>query len=171
MAGRNPEPSAIRLRPGHAEDLTFLKEMLFEAFFWDPRTARPRLADFAANPEFQKLVSGWGRAGDRLVVAECDGRKVGAAWYRLWSPALHSYGFIDERTPELGLAVVAGHRSRGIGRMLMAELIRTARDEGHVGLSLSVSPGNHARSLYESFGFRRVGESGSSWTYLLILNS
>ncbi|RIL05395.1 MAG: N-acetyltransferase [Proteobacteria bacterium] len=160
--------------------------MLFEAFFWDPAAPRPAFEAFRREPEFAKQLAGWGRAGDRALVAERDPRstpplprseptasgephQTGAAWYRLWTPELHSYGFVDARTPELGIAVAAPHRAQGIGRRLLVALAQRARADGHPALSLSVSPDNAARRLYESLGFRKVGESGTSWTLWLPL--
>ena len=67
------------------------------------------------------------------------------------------------------MAVSAAHRGKTIGRMLLEELIATARADTFPALSLSVSPLNPARHLYESFGFRKVGEAGTSWTLRLLL--
>jgi ribosomal protein S18 acetylase RimI-like enzyme len=145
--------------------------MLFEAFFWDPTAARPSFIALHDNPEFTKLLAGWGRPGDRAVIGEEREEQAGAAWFRLWTPELHSYGFVDDTTPELAIAVAPDHRSKGIGRLLLDALIATARVEGFPALSLSVSPFNRARHLYESAGFKKVGESGSSWTLLLRLDS
>jgi ribosomal protein S18 acetylase RimI-like enzyme len=103
-------------------------------------------------------------------VAEEQQSKIGAAWFRLWTPELHSYGFVNAETPELGIAVASAHRSKGVGRTLLRGLIEIARADGHPALSLSVSPSNYARSFYESLGFRKVGESGTSWTLLLHLD-
>jgi len=50
---------------------------------------------------------------------------------------------------------------------LLDALVETARADGFPALSLSVSPLNFARQLYESVGFRKVGEYGTSWTLLL----
>jgi ribosomal protein S18 acetylase RimI-like enzyme len=69
---------------------------------------------------------------------------------------------VDAATPELAIAVTPANRSRNLGRLLMAALIATARGEGFAALSLSVSPLNRARRLYESVGFEKVGESGTS---------
>ena len=159
----------MQIRLGDQSDLTFLEEMAFEAFFWDAAASRPRLAAFREEPELTKLLAGWGRVGDRSVVAEDEGTRLGAAWFRLWTPDLHSYGFVDAGIPELGVAVRPAYRSRGIGRALLEALIEVARADGFAGLSLSVDPADSARHLYESLGFRKVGESGTSWTLLLSL--
>ena len=154
----------MEIRAGDAACLPFLERMLFEAFFWDPRAERPGFDTFRADPEFTKLLAGWGRRGDLAVIAEDAGVPVGAAWYRLWTPELHSYGFVDAVTPELAIGVAASHRSRRVGRALLDALIAEARREGHPALSLSVSPANFALRLYEAAGFVKVGESGTSWT-------
>jgi GNAT superfamily N-acetyltransferase len=151
--------------------LNFLKERLFEAFFWDTSTKRPLFASFRDTPEFSKLLVGWERRGDRAIIAEASGTRIGAAWFRLWTPELHSYGFVDAATPEVAMAVRQYYRSKGLGRRLLNALVETARADGVPALSLSVSPLNFARQLYESAGFRKVGESGTSWTLSLPLSS
>jgi GNAT superfamily N-acetyltransferase len=161
----------VQLRSGRTTDLDFLKEMLFEAFFWDTSTKRPLFASFRDTPEFSKLLVGWERRGDRAIIADESGTRIGAAWSRLWTPALHSYGFVDAATPEIAMAVRQDYRSKGLGRRLLDALVETARADGVPALSLSVSPLNFARQLYESAGFRKVGESGTSWTLLFSLSS
>jgi ribosomal protein S18 acetylase RimI-like enzyme len=160
---------SAHIRGAIETDLGFMREMLFEAFFWDARNPRPSFEVFSADAEFLKLLDDWGRAGDRAVIAEQDGMSLGAAWFRLWTPEWHSYGYVDSGVPEVGMGVKQGHRSRGIGRALLASLVEIARSESFAALSLSVSPNNYAFSLYTSMGFHRVGESGSSWTLLLPL--
>ena len=159
----------MEIRRAGAADLPFLERMLFEAFFWDPRAVRPPFVEFRREPEFVKLLAGWGRRGDRAVIAAEGGEPLGAAWYRLWTPELHSYGFVDADTPELAIGVAAEHRTRRVGAALLDALIAEARGEGHPALSLSVSPENFARRLYESAGFAKVGESGTSWTLRVAL--
>lgn len=159
----------MTIRAGAREDLPFLAQMLFEAFFWNPKHSRPELSEFMQHPEFRKLLADWGRVGDNAVIAEENEVSIGAAWYRLWTEENHSYGFVDSETPELGMAVRASHRRKGAGRLLLRGLIAAARDEGFRALSLSVAPSNFARQLYESEGFIKVGESGTSWTMRLVL--
>ena len=64
------------------------------------------------------------------------------------------------------MGIVRDHRSSGIGRTLLRAIMETARSNQVECLSLSVDPGNYARHLYESEGFVKVGESGTSWTML-----
>lgn len=160
----------VQIRPGGAADVAFLEEMLFEAFFWEPTAPRPTLAAFRENPDFRKLLAEWGRPGDHALIAEQRGSRLGAAWFRLWTPKLHSYGFVDAQTPEVGIAVAPDQRSKGLGRALLRALIEAARADGFSALSLSVSPANFAQRLYEWEGFHKVGESGTSWTLLLRLD-
>jgi GNAT superfamily N-acetyltransferase len=159
----------LEIRSAKTEDIGFLEAMLFEAFFWDATVERPAFSAFRRHPEFTKLLSGWGRHGDRGVIAEDSGRQRGAAWFRLWTTELYSYGFVDDTTPELGIAVPLIDRRKGIGRALLNELIARARADKFPALSLSVNPFNPARVLYESLGFQKVGESGASWTFRLRL--
>jgi ribosomal protein S18 acetylase RimI-like enzyme len=159
----------MRIRSGNKRDLYFIRQMLFEACFWNPKTIRLGMEEFFTNREISKLVSGWGRTGDRAVIAEINQDPVGAAWFRLWTESDHSYGYISSDIPELGMGIVSQYRSRGIGRKLLRKLIALARNDGFTGLSLSVDPANFARKLYESEGFVKVGESSTSWTYKLEL--
>ena len=157
----------MRIRSFDPSDRSFLEEMLFEAFFWDAAPERPSLEHFRHEAEFARILAGWGRRGDRALIATTgDGVRLGAAWFRLWTPDVHSYGFVQADVPEVGISVATEHRSRGIGRALLRALMDTGRRDGFSALSLSVSPQNPAIRLYESEGFRKVGESGTSWTLL-----
>jgi ribosomal protein S18 acetylase RimI-like enzyme len=132
--------------------------MLHHAFYWREN-----------NPEMEELpvaryVSGWGRPGDASVIAIEGHFPVGAAWYRLFKASDPGYGFINEETPELSIAVVPSRRGKGLGGELLEALFRQAREDGFQALSLSVEPDNPALKLYEKLGFRKVGESGGSWT-------
>jgi ribosomal-protein-alanine N-acetyltransferase len=156
----------MKIRSGTAEDQPFLEEMLFEAIFWNPATTRPDINDFFKETKLNRFLSNWGRPGDKSFIAEKGGVPIGAAWYRLFKAEEGSYGFVDENTPEIGMAISKDHRSQGIGRKLLRALISEAQQERFESLSLSVDPANFALKLYESEGFVKVGESGTSWTLL-----
>ena len=162
--------SNIVTRNGSKEDLPFLYEMLFEAFHWNSTNDRPSLTSFFDNPEFSRLLTDWGRRGDTAVIAEMTNEPIGAAWYRFWTDEDHSYGYLESHIPEIGMAVRSNHRSRGVGRLLIRSLKSIARTNQIKKVTLSVDPKNYALLLYESEGFAKYGESGTSWTMICELN-
>jgi GNAT superfamily N-acetyltransferase len=159
-----PVPQAIHLCEDESIIGSIFYLMSFEdgRIFWDPALPRPPADESLARPDVRRLLGGWGRVGDRAVIAEEGETPVGAAWYRSWTESDHTYGFVDAETPELGIAVQPSHRSRGVGRPLIHALIRVAADDEVRALSLSVDPSNFARRPCESEGFEKVGESGTS---------
>ena len=159
----------MNIRPATANDVDFLKKMLFEAAAWNPDWPHEQVIEALASPMVARYHVGWPRAGDAGVIAELEGEPVGAAWYRLFTAAEPGYGFVDEATPEIGIAVEPLHRRRGIGETLLRALISEARQQGFPALCLSVAPHNRSRMMYERAGFEKVGESGGSWTMVLRL--
>lgn len=139
------------IRRGGRQDVRFLRDMLHHAYYW-----RERNPGDGPGPA-ARYVKGWGRPGDTVLIAVDDGFPVGAAWYRLFGRALRGYGFVDEETPELAIAVVPSRRGRGIGEALLEALCGRARADGYGALSLSVERGNPALlSFYEEHGFSQV---------------
>ena len=141
-----------RTRP---DDAHFLREMLFEAAYWRPNKLRPSLEEGLARPELAKVLAGWGRPGDLgMVATDGQGERMGAAWMRLWTVDDHTQGFVDERTPELGIGVRREFRRHGVGTALLLAVLGRAREDAVPRVSLSVEIENVARLLYERFGFR-----------------
>ena len=131
--------------------------MLHHAFYWRERRPSTEPGPVA------RYVKGWGREGDTAVVALTDGFPVGAAWYRLFAAAEPGYGFVDEETPELTIAVVPSRRGRGLGDELLTALFQALRGDSFAAVSLSVEPDNPALAFYERHGFAKVGERGGAW--------
>ena len=146
---------SLVLRRGGPQDVRFLRDMLSHALYWRERVPGSLVS---------RYIRGWGRPGDAAVIALEGGFAVGAAWYRLFTAEEPGYGFVDERTPELAIAVVPSKRGHGIGEQLLAALIERARKESHAALSLSVEPGNPSRKLYERYGFEVVDRGAEAWT-------
>jgi ribosomal protein S18 acetylase RimI-like enzyme len=144
------------IRRGGARDVPFLRDMLRHAFYW-----RTPVGD---EPPLSRYVQGWGRPGDRAFIAIDDFLPVGAAWYRLFRADEAGFGWIDEQTPELAIAVVPSKRGRGFGRELLEALLERAREDGFATLSLSVDKQNPAVTLYEREGFERVRDEDGAWT-------
>jgi ribosomal protein S18 acetylase RimI-like enzyme len=158
----------VNIRPAGPGDVEFLRKMAYEAAAWNPDWPREETIAALASPVLERYVRDWGRPGDSGVIADLEGESVGAAWYRLFSAEEPGYGFVDERTPELGIAVVPLQRRKGIGETLLRALISQARQEGYPGLSLSVAVHNRSRMMYERAGFEKVREDeGGSWVMRL----
>lgn len=154
----------MNIRPARPEDDAFLRTMLYEAAAWNPDWPRERMIAALADPMLERYHRDWGREGDAGVIAELEGEPVGAAWYRLFAADEPGYGFVDEKTPELGIAVAPLYRRKGIGETLLRALMVQAREEGFHALSLSVAVHNRSRMMYERAGFERVREAGGeSW--------
>ena len=154
--------TALVIRRGGAQDLRFLRDMLHHAYYWKERAPE----DTGPGP-VALYVKAWGRPGDAAVIALDAGFPVGAAWSRLFARERRGYGFVDERTPELAIAVVPNARGKGVGAALLEALLGRARAEGYETISLSVDRNNAgAIGLYERHGFERLGEEDDSVTML-----
>jgi ribosomal protein S18 acetylase RimI-like enzyme len=136
-----------------AEDLAFIREMLYEAAFWRNAADRPPLGAALRDPDLALYVRDWGRAGDDGLIAFVGQRRAGAVWVRRFGDDDHGYGYVDEHTPELSVAVAAKQRGLGVGRCLVAAMLVQLRLQGAHQVSLSVEVDNPARKLYESLGF------------------
>ena len=138
----------MNIRPATADDADFLKKMLYEAAAWNPDWPREQVLEALADPVLERFHRDWGREGDTGVIAEIECQSVGAAWFRLFTADAPGHGFVDERTPELGIAVLPLFRRKGIGETLLHALISEARQQGFTALSLSVAPHNRSRMMY-----------------------
>jgi GNAT superfamily N-acetyltransferase len=145
------------IRRGGPSDVRFLRDMLHHAYYWREREPGEGPGPVAL------YVKGWGRQGDTALIAVDDGFPVGAAWYRLFRRDQPGYGFVDEETPELAIAVVPNRRGRGIGDALLKALYDRAKQDGHTAVSLAAERDNAPLVSYyeQKHGFRRVHEDGS----------
>lgn len=133
------------LRPVSSQDTRFLRDMLRHAYHW-------RIGEEGADLPVYRYVQNWGRQGDAGVIGFAGPNVYGAAWYRLFPAATPGFGFVDEQTPELTIAVVPSHRGHGSGAELLEALLERARGDGFDRISLSAQPGQ--TGFYERHGFR-----------------
>lgn len=164
---RKQEVSLAALDEGYA---IHIKDALAKAIFNPGDIPLPE--DLLQERSLARYHESWGREGDFgfAAVLEGSGAVVGVCWCRLLSGDNRGYGYVDDATPELSIAVWESFRDRGIGTMLLDETIGEARSRGYGGLSLSVQRGNRSVSLYERKGFKTVGRVDDAYTMYLDLS-
>ncbi len=153
-------PSDLVIRRAQPPDQAFLREMFYLSLYV-PLGAPPFPRSVIERPELAKYIEGWGRPGDLALIAVKDSLGVGAAWLRLLKDDQRGYGYVDDETPELGVALLPESRGQGIGRILLERLLEEARSQ-YDGVSLAVAKGNPAERLYRRLGFTPVGEDEDS---------
>lgn len=151
------------IRRGNPQDVRFLRDMLRHAFYW-------RSGAGVEDASLWRYVAGWGRRGDSSVIALEGGFPVGAAWFRVFAGDEPGFGFVDEQTPEVAIAVVPSRRGHGIGSELLDALVALARELGYGALSLSVADESPAMHVFEKQGFEKVEQTDHSWTMRLNLS-
>jgi ribosomal protein S18 acetylase RimI-like enzyme len=127
------------------------------------------------QPELARYAAGWGRRGDAGVVAMSQGQAAGAAWLRLWVGSDKGFGYFDDATPELAMAVLPAYRGHGVGTRLLAMVLDESAGE-YPAISLNVRATNPAVRLYRRAGFAKVDGSeiinrtgGVSFTMIITL--
>ncbi len=150
------------IRSIEATDQPFLWEMLYQALFIPPNST-PLPKEIIFQPELAKYVQNWGVDGDRGLIAVLEDRQtlVGAVWLRMFKSNYPGYGYIDDFTPELSIAVLSKYRGQGVGTELLTKLFSLIRNQ-YSAVSLSVSPKNPAFRLYHRFGFKVVTQQNNS---------
>lgn len=145
---------SFEIRPADAKDEAFLWECLaLAAYAEDADEAR-------RDPYLSKWLNGWPKSNEFGAIAQIGNRPVGACWARQFAgpdPALAIY--IDDRTPEIAVAVMPEARGRGIGEALVKTMCDKARQRDRAGLCLTVRSNNPAIRLYERLGFEYVAEA------------
>lgn len=153
------------IRPIEDNDTNFLWEMLYESLFVS-EGQDPFDKGIINDPLISKYVDGWGRDGDiGFIAINNEGKPVGSITARFFNESNKGFGYIDSDVPELGMALLQEYRSRGVGSVLLEELFKECISRRIRRISLSVDPANTAAmKLYKRFGFKEIGEVGTSIT-------
>ncbi|HET7773193.1 MAG TPA: GNAT family N-acetyltransferase [Burkholderiaceae bacterium] len=145
----------LHLRPLLASDQPRLWHWLHIAL-WDPPPAPLRPIEVLQHPGVRIYAEDWGAPTDVGVVAVVDGQDAGACWMRQ-VPNQQGLGYIDDETPQLGIALEPPFQRRGFGKPLMHAALAAAWARGYRQVALTVHPQNPARFMYEACGFKAVG--------------
>jgi len=153
----------VAFREIKKSDYKFLREILYEALFI-PEGKKPYDKSVIDLPEISKYIDNWGINGDFGIIVHDNEELIGAIWGRLFKKTNQGYGFVDENTPELSMAIRSKYRNQGIGKSLITRFFQLAKDNGYKNLSLSVDKKNRVSDFYKRLGFKIVYELDSAFT-------
>ena len=157
----------ITFRIHNDNDFQFLREMLFEAIFWNKKKDKPSLEEGLSYDYSKHILHEFGsRLGDHAVIAEIDGTRVGAAFIRYWDNDINTRGYLSENIPVLVIGVHKNYRRLGVGSGLMDAMKSEATINGISEISLCVTKSNIAYQLYINNEFEIVEEVNSSYNML-----
>ena len=126
-----------------------LKEFLYEAIYI-PEGMAPPDRSIVELPELSLYYDNFGsHAADHCIVADDDGKIVGAVWVRI----MHDYGHINDETPSFAISLYKEYRGKGIGTELMRKMLHMLKSHGYKYASLAVQKANYAVRMYRSLGF------------------
>lgn len=168
----NEKMTFYHVRAIKQDDVPFLWDMLYEIrslrYVREGKTLPSR--DVLQAPDLTKYVQDWGRKSDRGFVAMDAQTPMGAAWYRLFTADNPGYGYVDDNTPELAIALPPRYRNKGLRKALLLHVFEQAKTDGYQQISLSCDPTNdNALSLYQKLGFEQVGVHILDWVMRKVL--
>lgn len=154
-----------RIRKIRQSEIPLLSDFLYEAIFIPEGMEKPP-RQIIQRPELQVYIADFGKADDACLVAEIDGKLVGAVWTRI----MDDYGHIDDETPSLAISLYDSYRGLGIGTALMKTMLQFLKEKGYRQVSLSVQKANDAVNLYRKTGFAVASENEEEYIMVCRLN-
>ena len=146
----------ITIREIRGGELPLLEDFLYEAIFIPEGVPAPDRT-IIDQEDLQVYIRDFGRyPDDHCLVAEVDGKVVGAVWVRV----MDDYGHIDNATPSLAISLYRDFRNRGIGTELLRRMLDRLREKGYAHVSLSVQKANYALRMYQKAGFVPIADRG-----------
>ena len=145
----------MHIRTLREKEKELLKDFLYEAIFIPEGVEAPD-RDIIEKPELRIYYEDFGKdTADHCLVAEDEGKVVGAVWTRI----INDYGHIDDKTPSFAISLYREYRGRGIGTKLMQEMLNLLKEKGYKRASLAVQKANYAVRMYKKVGFEIVDEN------------
>lgn len=144
----------LTIRKIRTTETGVLKDFLYEAIYV-PQGMEPPDRNIINQPELRLYIDDFGdRRDDHCLVADVNGKIVGAVWARI----MNDYGHVDDVTPSLAISLYPEYRGQGIGTKLMTEMLTLLARTGYAKASLSVQKENYAVRMYRSLGFQVLKE-------------
>ncbi|MEL6649497.1 MAG: GNAT family N-acetyltransferase [Bacteroidota bacterium] len=151
------------IRPLLDSEHDFLRKMFYESLFL-PQGADPFPRTIIDRPDLARYIQNWGSgAHDLALVAQGQTELLGMVWGR---SVKQGYGYIDDHTPEIGIAIRESYRGQGLGTALIRAIQQKYFELDVQRLSLSTDKRNPAKRLYERMGFEVVADEEMSCTML-----
>ena len=161
-----PKMSGMIIREIQPEEIPLLNDFLYEAIFIPEGVSAPPRS-IIENEDLQVYVRDFGKeADDRCLVAEVDGKIVGAVWTRV----MLDYGHIADGIPSLAISLYEDYRNQGIGTELLRKMLQLLRRDGYKQVSLSVQKANYAFRMYQKAGFEVLKETEEEYLMVCKLN-
>ena len=155
----------VTIRKIQKQEYPLLDNFLYEAIFV-PEGIEPPPKTIITSPGLQVYVEHFGEAKDDWgLVAEVDGKIVGAVWVRI----MNDYGHIDDETPSLAISLYGEYRGFGIGTAMMKEILALLKSHGYSRVSLSVQKANYAAKMYLKIGFEIVRQNEEEYIMVYYL--
>jgi len=140
-----------QIRPA---EIPVLSDFLYEAIFIPEGVEAPPRS-IIEDESLQIYIRDFGQyPDDRCLVAESNGRIVGAIWSRI----MNDYGHIDDLTPSIAISLYKEFRNKGIGSQLLRQMLDLLRKDGYKSVSLSVQKANYAIRMYQKAGFQILSQ-------------
>ena len=147
-------------------EYVLLNDFLYEAIFI-PEGVEPPPKSIIDTPELQVYISGFGmQKHDRAMVAEVDGKIVGAVWVRI----MNDYGHVDDETPSFAISLYKEFRGQGIGTAMLSRMLDVLRENGYKRASLAVQKDNYAVNMYRKADFQIVDENEEEYIMVKFFN-
>ena len=145
----------LTYRPLQPSETELLKTFIYEAIFI-PEGVEPPPFDIIYQPEIALYYEQFGTgSADNCIVAEMDGKVVGAVWTRI----MNDYRHVDDQTPSFAISLLKDFRNQGIGTELMRRMLQLLKNQGYKQASLAVQKANYAVRMYKKVGFEIVDEN------------
>ena len=143
-----------KIREIRKNEYSILSGFLYESIFIPEGMNKPPKS-IIEQPELQVYIEDFGKKDDWCLVAEINGKIVGAVWVRI----MNDYGHIDDETPSFAISLYEEYRNMGIGTALMRDMLEFLKNKGYKRTSLSVQKVNYAVRMYQKVGFEVIDEN------------
>ena len=143
-----------QIRPIRPSEVPLLKDFLYEAIFI-PEGVQAPPRNIIDDERLQIYIRDFGKyPDDYCLVAEVEGKIVGAIWSRI----MNDYGHIADDTPSIAISLYKEYRNQGIGSDLLKQMLDLLKEKGYKSVSLSVQKANYALKMYQKAGFQVISD-------------